>query len=102
MARIFEGGEFVAMKAIALAGEAMHDDCSDRDVESGWRRHWTKSNEAPEKDKVVRLQLESSYQSACNERSVSMSSNAPKAYIGVTPTCLSPRSVAQVPDCAFF
>ena len=32
MARIFEGGEFVAMKAIALASEEMHDDCSDRDV----------------------------------------------------------------------
>ena len=32
MARIFEGGKFVAMKAIALASEEMHDDCSDRDV----------------------------------------------------------------------
>ena len=30
------------------------------------------------------------------------SSNAPKAHIGVTPTCFSPRSVAQVPDCALF
>lgn len=61
MARIFEGGEFVAMKAVALASEEMHDDCSDRDVSQDGDVTGPNRMRRP-KDKVVRLELESSYQ----------------------------------------
>src|SRR5260370_9273402 len=72
MARIFEGGEFVAMKAVALASEEMHDDCSDRDVSQDGDVTGPNRMRRPRRTRWSGWSWRVHTKSACNERRVSM------------------------------
>src|SRR5262249_13874891 len=72
MARIFEGGEFVAMKAVALASEEMHDDCSDRDVSQDGDVTGPNRMRHPRRTRGAGWRWRFHTKSACNERGVSV------------------------------